>query len=72
MKLLVTGGIIGVLLVVFVFAWIYLASQGRVPVIQAPLAWVSPPIRIAGLLILAALVGVVYYAMSPPSRKRPS
>lgn len=70
MKLLVTGGIIGVLLVVFVFAWIYLASQGRVPVIQAPLEWVSPSIRIAALLVLAAVVGVVYFAMSP-SKKRP-
>jgi hypothetical protein len=70
MKLLVTGGIIGILLVVFVFAWIYLASQGRVPVIQAPLEWVSLPIRIGALLVLAALVGVIYFAM--PSKKRPS
>lgn len=71
MKLLATGGIIGVLLIIFVFAWIYLASQGRVPVIQAPLEWVSAPIRIAALLILAALVGAVYFTMSP-SKKRPS
>ncbi len=71
MKLLVTGGIIGILLVVFVFAWIYLASQGRVPVIQAPLEWISPPVRIAALLILAALIGVVYFAMFP-AKKRPS
>lgn len=71
MKLLVTGGVIGALLVVFVFAWIYLASQGRVPVIQAPLEWVSTPVRIVVLLILAALVGVVYFAMLS-SKKRPS
>ena len=71
MKLLVTGATIGVLLVVFVFAWIYLASQGRVPVIQAPLEWVSIPVRILALLILAAIVGVVYFAMFP-ARKRPS
>jgi heme/copper-type cytochrome/quinol oxidase subunit 2 len=71
MKLLVTGGVIGVLLVVFVFVWIYLASQDRVPVIQAPLEWVSTPVRIVVLLILAALVGVVYFAMLP-SKKRPS
>jgi len=71
MKLLVTGAIIGVLLVVFVFAWIYLASQGRVPVIQAPLEWVSIPVRILALLILAAIVGVVYFAMFP-AKKRPS
>ena len=71
MKLLVTGATIGVLLVVFVFAWIYLASQGRVPVIQAPLEWVSIPVRILALLILAAIVGVVYFAMFP-AKKRPS
>jgi heme/copper-type cytochrome/quinol oxidase subunit 2 len=71
MRSLVTGAIIGVLLVVFVFAWIYLASQGRVPVIQAPLEWVSIPVRIVALLILAAIVGVVYFAMSP-AKKRPS
>ena len=71
MRSLVSGAIIGVLLVVFVFAWIYLASQGRVPVIQAPLEWVSIPVRIVALLILAAIVGVVYFAMFP-ARKRPS
>ncbi len=71
MKSLVTGAIIGFLLVVFVFAWIYLASQGKVPVIQAPLEWVSTPVRIAALLILAAVVGVVYFAMFP-AKKRPS
>jgi heme/copper-type cytochrome/quinol oxidase subunit 2 len=71
MRSLVTGAIIGVLLVVFVFAWIYLASQDRVPVIQAPLEWVSIPVRIVALLILAAIVGVVYFAMSP-AKKRPS
>jgi hypothetical protein len=71
MKSLVTGAIIGVLLVVFVFAWIYLASQGRVPVIQAPLEWVSGPIRLLALLILAAIVGVVYFAVFP-AKKRPS
>ena len=71
MRLLVTGAIIGVLLVVFVFAWIYLASQGRVPVIQAPLEWVSIPVRIVALLILAAIVGAVYFAMFP-AKKRPS
>lgn len=71
MKLLVTGGIIGVLLVVFVFAWIYLASQGRVPVIQAPLEWVSPLVRIGALLVLAAVIAVVYFKMFP-SRRRPS
>jgi heme/copper-type cytochrome/quinol oxidase subunit 2 len=71
MKSLVTGAVIGVLLVVFVFAWIYLASQDRVPVIQAPLEWVSIPVRIVALLILAAIVGVVYFAMSP-AKKRPS
>ena len=69
MKLLVTGAIIGVLLVVFVFAWIYLASQGKVPVIQAPLEWVSGPVRLLALLILAVLVGVVYFKMFP-ARKR--
>jgi hypothetical protein len=71
MKLLVTGGVVGILLVVFVFVWIYLASQGRVPVIQAPLEWVSPPVRIAALLILAAAIGLVYFRMFP-SKKRPS
>jgi heme/copper-type cytochrome/quinol oxidase subunit 2 len=71
MKSLVTGAIIGVLLVVFVFAWIYLAAQDRVPVIQAPLEWVSTPVRIVALLILAAIVGVVYFAMFP-AKKRPS
>jgi len=71
MRSLVTGAIIGVLLVVFVFAWIYLASQGRVPVIQAPLEWVSIPVRIVALLILAAIVGAVYFAMFP-AKKRPS
>ena len=70
MKLLVTGAIIGVLLIVFVFAWIYLASQGKVPVIQAPLEWVSGPIRLLALLILAALVGVVYFAMFPAKKRQ--
>jgi heme/copper-type cytochrome/quinol oxidase subunit 2 len=71
MKSLVTGATIGVLLVVFVFAWIYLASQGRVPVIHAPLEWVSTPVRIVALLVLAAIVGVVYFTIFP-AKKRPS
>lgn len=69
MKLLISGAVIGIVLVAFVFVWIYLASVGRVPVIHAPLEWVSPPVRVAALVVLAALIAVVYFAMFP-ARKR--
>jgi hypothetical protein len=69
MKLLVSGAIIGILLVAFVFVWIYLASESRVPVIHAPLEWVSPPVRLAALLVLVAVIAVIYFAMFP-ARKR--
>jgi hypothetical protein len=42
-----------------------------VPVIHAPLEWVSTPVRIVALLVLAAIVGVVYFSMFP-AKKRPS
>jgi hypothetical protein len=71
MKLLVSGAVIGILLVAFVFVWIYLASQGRVPVIQAPLEWVSPPVRLAALVVLVAVIAAIYFAMFP-AKKRPS
>ena len=69
MKLLVSGAIIGILLVAFVFVWIYLAAAGRVPVIHAPLEWVSPPVRLLVLVVLAAVVAAIYFAMFP-ARKR--
>jgi hypothetical protein len=69
MKLLVSGGIIGILLVAFVFVWIYLASEGRVPVIHAPLEWVSPPVRLLVLVVLAAVVAAVYFAMFPAGKR---
>jgi len=71
MKLLVSGAIIGILLVAFVFVWIYLASQGRVPVIQAPLEWVSASARLAALVFLVAVIAAIYFAMFP-AKKRPS
>jgi membrane-associated protease RseP (regulator of RpoE activity) len=69
MRLLVSGAIIGVVLVAFVFVWIYLASLGRVPVIHAPLEWISPPVRLVVLAVLAAVIGVVYFVMFPANRR---
>lgn len=69
MKLLVSGAIIGILLVAFVFVWIYLASQGRVPVIQAPLEWVSPSVRLAALVFLVAVIAAIYFVMFPVKKR---
>jgi len=69
MRLLVGGIIVTVLLLGFVFVWIYLASTGAVPVIQAPLQSISPAVRIVVMLALAALIGVIYFTIAPSSRK---
>ena len=69
MRLLVSGIIIVGLLLAFVFTWIYNASLGRVPVIQAPLESVSPVVRIVVLVLLAAVVAVIYFRMSPGTKR---
>jgi Na+/pantothenate symporter len=69
MRLLVSGVIVTAMLLGFVFVWIYLASQGQVPVIQAPLERVDPTIRLLALVVLAAIIAGVYFAKFPGARK---
>ena len=69
MRLLISGVVVVALLLAFVFTWIYLASQGQVPVIQAPLESVSPVVRIVVLVVLAAVVAAIYLRMSPRARR---
>ena len=69
MKLLISGVVVTAAIIAFVFVWIYLASQGAVPVIQAPLESVSPLVRIVVLVVLAAAIGWLYVRAYPP-RKR--
>jgi uncharacterized BrkB/YihY/UPF0761 family membrane protein len=68
-KLLVSGLVVTAAIIAFVFVWIYLASQGAVPVIQAPLESVSPLVRIVVLVVLAAVIAWLYMRAYP--RKRP-
>jgi hypothetical protein len=68
-KLLVSGVVVTAAIITFVFVWIYLASQGAVPVIQAPLESVSPVVRIIVLVLLALVIGGLYLRAFPP-RKR--
>ncbi len=69
MRLLVSGVAASLLLVGFVFTWIYLASQGQVPVIQAPLEGVDASLRFVVLVVLAIVIGLVYRAVSPRSTR---
>lgn len=69
MKLLVSGIVITVLLVAFIFVWIYLASQGQIPAIQAPLEAVSPVVRIIVLAALAVVIAVIYFAAYRPQKR---
>jgi hypothetical protein len=69
MKLLVGGVVVTAAIITFVFVWIYMASQGAVPIIQAPLESVSPLVRIAALVLLAVIIGWLYIRAYPP-RKR--
>jgi hypothetical protein len=67
-KLLVSGVVVTAAIIAFVFVWIYLASQGAVPVIQAPLESVSPVVRIFVLVLLAAVIAWVYMRAYPRKR----
>lgn len=69
MRLLITGIVVTVLLLGFVFVWIYLASQGQVPVIRAPLESVSTEVRILVLLVIVAALGALYLRSAPANRK---
>jgi hypothetical protein len=69
MKLLVSGVVVTAAIITFVFVWIYLASQGAVPVIQAPLESVSPVVRIVVLVLLAAGIGWAYFRAYPPRNR---
>lgn len=68
MKLLVSGIVVTAAIIAFVFFWIFLASQGAVPVIQAPLESVSPVVRIVVLVVLAAAIGWLYMRAFPRKR----
>lgn len=52
--------IAAVILLAFTFIWVWLAAQGTVPVIQAPLENVSPVVRIIVLLVLTAIIWVIF------------
>jgi hypothetical protein len=69
-KLMVSGVVVTAAIIAFVFVWIYLASQGAVPVIQAPLESVSPVVRVVVLVVLALAIAGLYLRAYPP-RKRP-
>jgi len=68
MKLLVSGIVVTAAIIAFVFLWIFLASQGAVPVIQAPLESVSPLVRIVVLVVLAAAIAWLYMRAFPRKR----
>lgn len=68
MKLLVSGVVVTAAIIAFVFVWIYLASQGAVPVIQAPLESVSPAVRIIVLVVLALIIAGLYLRAYPPRK----
>jgi hypothetical protein len=68
MKLLVSGIVVTGAIIAFVFLWIFLASQGAVPVIQAPLESVSPVVRIVVLVVLAAAIAWLYMRAFPRKR----
>jgi len=67
-KLLVSGIVVTAAIIAFVFFWIFLASQGAVPVIQAPLESVSPVVRILVLVVLAAAIAWLYMRAFPRKR----
>jgi hypothetical protein len=64
-KLLVGGVLVTAAIIGFVFVWIYLASTGAVPVIQAPLESVSPVWRIIVLVVLALAIAGLYLRAYP-------
>lgn len=68
MRLVAIGLGIGVLLVVFVTVWVYLASQGMVPSIGGQLAGVPWFVRFIVLVLLVAIVGGLF----AKTRKRSS
>ena len=69
MKLMVSVVVVTGAIIAFVFIWIFLASQGAVPVIQAPLESVSPIVRIVVLVVLAAAIAWLYLRAFPPRRR---
>jgi hypothetical protein len=60
MRPAVVGVFVGILLVIFVTVWVYMASRGMLPSIGGQLENVDWPIRVLGLLVLVGVIGVAF------------